>query len=69
MHFFANDDRNTISPNRHLISLYDGFTMTMLRIYDRNTIELDYECDTIWELFYDMYTVYSPLHVMVVCSS
>ena len=29
--------------------------MTILRIYDRNTIELDYEYDTIWELFYDMY--------------
>ena len=29
--------------------------MTILRIYDRNTIGLDYEYDTIWELFYDMY--------------
>ena len=52
MHFFANDDRNTISPNCHLMVLP---CMTILRIYDRNTIELDYEYDTIWELFYDKY--------------
>ena len=40
--------------------------MTILRIYDRNTIELDYEYDTIWELFYDMYRTY--IHCTYACT-